>query len=213
MPTIVTSQAIFPFYTGIPRDVITNTFHFLWDEEVSDKETVATEINARLDTFYTYIYDVYSANYINFSNGRSEHFFQFEPTPRVPVVRTLAVDVTESTSTIPTEVACVVSFHAAPVSGVDRRRLHNRIYLGGLRDAITASSTTSFPVFSTAFLTRVTDAAEALLAGNTGALDWVQHSTAGGSPATRTIVGGWVDNSPDTQRRRSVNASVRTLWS
>lgn len=211
--SIITSQAIFPFFTGIPRDIITNTMHWLWDDEVIDREVAATQIAAKLDTFYTFIYENYAANYINFSLGKVECFYQMDPTPKVPEVRTLDVNVTEAASDLPTEVACVLSYHAAPVSGVDRRRLHNRIYLGGLQGFCMANSTaTSFPVFAPLFVGKVTSAASALLADNGGALDWVQYSNAGGTPETRTIVGGWVDNSPDTQRRRSVNASLRNVW-
>ena len=43
---------------------------------------------------------------------------------------------------------------------------------------------------------------------------WIQwgRSGPGGTYTGREIIGGFVDNGPDTQRRRSVDYSVRTDW-
>jgi hypothetical protein len=213
MPVIVKSQAIFPFFTGTARDVWSNTMHWLWDEVTGDRGEVADAITTSLDNFYSTVYGNGGADYVNWALARVECFFQFDTPPRVPEVRPMVITTVTSPTNIPTEAACVLSYHAAPVSGVDRRRLHNRIYLGGLNEfAITASTASSFPVISSAFRTNITTATTALLAENGAGVNWVQHSSAGGVEATRTITGGWVDNSPDTQRRRSVNPTARTSW-
>jgi hypothetical protein len=106
----------------------------------------------------------------------------------------------------------VLSYHAAPESGVPRQRLHNRIYLGGLgSSAIAASGGVGFPVISSSLRTAVATAADNMAVASDGALAWVQRSLTP-TLTNRAIVGGWIDNEPDTQRRRGVDPGTRTSW-
>jgi hypothetical protein len=210
--SILRAQTQFPMFTGIPRDVISNTIHFDWDETLTLADA-ATEIASRLTTFYTSAYNggVYRANYVNWANGTVEVSDLSGPTPRIPEVRSVIPTGAAAASTLPTEVACVLTFAAAETGGVVRQRLYNRIYLGGLEEAcMTAGSAATFPAFGTPFMDFVGNAAAALLLENDTFLSWIQYSPTAG--VARPITRGWVDNAPDTQRRRSVEASTRSTW-
>lgn len=208
-------QTIMPMFTNLPTDVCVNQFHFLATSE--DLAATATSIAARLQTFWRDIYGTTQAdrvNYIDWPNMVAKVFKLDDPTPRVPAIRNLGyTNAGTAVSTIPTEVACVLSFQAAPESGVRFQRLYNRVFIGGLPNvAFTGSAVDEFPRLSTAWTVKTNSAMSNLRVANTSGLQWVQVSGATGAPVVRTIVGGWTDNGPDTQRRRSVLASVRTTW-
>lgn len=212
---ILEAQVILPFFTNLPTDVIVNRFHF--NAPGSDAETEATDIAVRLNSFYDTAYGSGAAtrvNYIDWAQAYVKVFDLSEPTPRVPVIRALAFTAGTANSTIPTEVAVVASFHAAAESGVRFQRLYNRVYLGGLTPAwMEQSAADQFPRIAPGRVSLINTAMSDLLDANTLALEWVQVSRATGSPLAREIVGGWTDNSPDTQRRRSVLATSRSPWS
>lgn len=212
---LIRCQTIVPFFTNVATDVFTNTTHWEGSDAIS-LATHADVIAARLAVFYDDAYDgnVYKAQYCVWTAARIEVYNLADPPPRVPEVRSLGLVGSGAVSAIPTEVACVLSYHAAPESGVVRQRLHNRFYLGGLSTAaMTVGGINAFPTLTPGFVTTVAGAAVALLGANDEFISWKQFSDAGGVPIAREIVGGWVDNSPDTQRRRSVLAASRTTWS
>lgn len=208
---ILRAQSLFPFFTGIPRDVISNTMHFDWDE-VGTFADAASVIAGRLSTFYDNLYDDQrKANYVVWSDATVEVTNLEDPSPRIPEVRDLNVTGTSAASNLPTEVAMVLTYAAAETGGVVRQRLYNRIYIGGLGPtAMSNSGASAFPVLSQTYMDELVNSANALLLANDGAIDWIQYSPTSGT--ARPITRGWVDNSPDTQRRRSVEASAKTPW-
>ena len=210
------AQVILPFFTNLPTDVIVNQFHFT--STVDDVDAVGVVVAAGLETFYQEVYGTSAAervSYINWTGIRMKLFNLDDPTPRVPYISD-PFTFTNGTaaSSVPTEVACVLSFQAERESGVRYQRLYNRIFLGGVPQAAIAGSTAAtFPRFTAAWTNGIITAAQNLLEfGDTQTVPWVQASSATGALITRTVAGGWVDNSPDTQRRRSVLANVRTNW-
>lgn len=209
------TQVIFPFFTNLPRDVAVNTFHFFSGDE--DLDSVADPIATALTAFYAGVYTTGAAarvNYIDWTRIQYKTFNLEDPPPRVPVIRTPTWTAATGASTIPTEVACVLSFHAAPESGVRFQRLYNRIYLPGIMPThLSSSAVDEFPRFASTFISQITTAADGLAVPfGTPSVAWTQVSRATGAIVGRPITGGWVDNSPDTQRRRSVGASSRTTW-
>lgn len=207
---ILRAQAYIPFFTGIPRDVLTNTIHFEWDG-TGTLALAADEIATRMDEFYEEVYlpTAHAASYMVWEGAYIEVTNLAAPTPRIPEVRLIPIGVSESNSGIPTEVAVVMTYAAAETGGVIRQRLYNRIYLGGLGNAAIADGTAStFPTVAVGFRDAVALAAEQLQDHNDGAIDWIQYSPT--SETARPIVRGWIDNSPDTQRRRSVDETART---
>lgn len=209
------TEVIFPMFTNQPTDVIANNFHFL--DDVTNIEALTSRINTALTNFYNIVYSNTAAAkvpYVDWAQAVTKTFNLSEPTPRVPFIRAMpTVQGTATSTTLPTEVACVLSFRAAQQSGVAYQRLYNRIFLGALHsNDMSAAAADQFPRFTSAFTTRIANAAIALHAEVLPATEWVQVSKAGGLTAVRPIVGGWVDNGPDTQRRRSVLATLRNNW-
>lgn len=210
------AQAILPFFTNLPTDVINNQFHFL-DDTTDSHDVVAQDIADQLTRFYTDVYltaPTGRVGYIDWAQAHVKVFKLSDPTPRVPVIKPLIFSAGTGSSTIPTEVACVLTWSAAPESGVRYQRLYNRIYLGGIPNTfMDQSAADQFPRFLPAVTSRIAAAAATLaIAAIPTPTQWVQVSNAGGVTAVRQIVGGWVDNGPDTQRRRSVLATLRSNW-
>jgi len=208
-------QAVIPMFTGIPSDVITNTWSFHDSGVGTDFEAAADDINPFVQAFYDALYD----NVPNYllspaSTWEARWYNRDAPPPRAPYVLPLkAFGFTANGSAIPTETACVLSFQGARVSGQAQARRRGRVYLGGLPPAsISQSTTTAYPVFSPTFVADVAAAATALRDGlaATATYRWVVWSTV--NDGWSEVVDGWVDNSPDTQRRRSVDATLRTTW-
>lgn len=213
---IYRAQVILPFFSGIPEDVIVNQFHF--DATPDDLALVASEIYPALEDFYQTAYGTVATNRVNYVDWARVYCKVFnlsDPTPRIPYVSPFFVfSAGTNASTIPTEVAAVLSFNAEAESGVRFQRLYNRIYLGAMAPGfMTASAADEFPRLSSAFVGQVVTAAQNLLAaGEASGAEWAQVSDATGTLIARPIVGGWMDNSPDTQRRRSVLPTLRNSW-
>nr|CRY96714.1 hypothetical protein [uncultured prokaryote] len=209
---------VIPMFTGKARDVVTNTFHFV-DELDGAPESAALEIQAQLNAFY---FDVYGsvatdrANYMNWAAASIKVARLEDPTPR-PIYEVPGPwsNAGSATTSIPTEMAIVASWKAAPVAGIRYQSLYNRIYLGGLPNCMTGSSLSSFPVINVTFVDKINAAMKSLRDDFiTQDVRWIQYGMNGfgGMGVAREIVGGFVDNSPDSQRRRSVDYSIRTDW-
>jgi hypothetical protein len=209
---ILRTQAVFPYFTGIPRDVWTNTMHWQWDE-VGTLEAAGDELVVRIEAFYNGVFNDLSvkANYTTWTQAYLEIINLEDPSPRVPLRVDMPMESTSSASDIPTECSVVMTYASEDSGGIVRQRLYNRIYIGCLGNGcIDPSTASTFPQISTLFRSLIGNAANALLAENDAALSWIQYSPT--SSTARPITRGWVDNSPDTQRRRSVDPTARTTW-
>lgn len=218
---VVRAQVVLPFRTNLPSDVMTNTFHFGVDDALGMIPATVDLIPA-LTAFYLDAYDLGMAAYVNLPACHINFYDLSTPEPRIPYVDTtigaqFGTNMTTGTTAPPTEVAAVLSFEATPVAGGNQARRRGRVYLGGLTTAmLTAASSTApfFPIFNTNFLTDVIDSAEtnllSLNASSSGDIQWAVYSAT--EDVAYIVQQGWVDNSPDTQRRRGVLATARTLW-
>lgn len=206
MPTI-RATATLPYTTNIPEDVATNTVYF--DCDNSTLPANWNEIAARVIAAY-HVLDTNLSNLI--SRGTNictvTLYDMSDPEPRAPLdifpftLANAAAGVTD----LPPEVALCASYHSAFVSGIPNPRRRGRVYLGPFSTGSTA-------------LTRPPDALRLLcvdwaetLWTPIGAADvtWVQRSETTG--VTAPVVGGWVDNEWDTQRRRGRRSTARTLF-
>lgn len=207
------AQVVFPYFTNLPKDVITNTLYVFSTVGADTKESVGTAFQPLLDNFYTSIYSVGGANYVQYPNAVINWYAMDDAPPRQPFTINLGMTGFAGAATpIPTEVACVLSFQAVPQSGIPQARRRGRIYIGGLNSAwFNASGASAFPTLTSTALTTVGNAASAL-ANQTAqpTLSWRIYSQVSG--ISNPVDNGWVDQSPDTQRRRSVDAVSRTLW-
>lgn len=209
--TTFRAQCVFPYFTGLPEDVITNTLHF-WSDTLNTSDA-ADQIASRLSSFFSTIYEDEdrTANFVDWDDAMVKVYNLDDSTPRVPEERALTVTHDpEPSSVMPTEVAVVASFHAAPPITARRR---NRIYLGGFSHHIsTAGTLGAFPMVLPALIIDINTAMLALQGNNSSDLTWVGVSQATGSLVFWAPVGGWVDNTFDTQRRRGIIATSRTTW-
>lgn len=207
-----------PMFTGIPEDVIVNTFHFTFDNyPVDPTVTDIGKVFDRLKTLYDGIYGaVNRANYTTAVMTMKAYDLQL-PLPHVPRLtgtRTLAG--AAIATSLPTETAICLSMKANYIGGVAQARQRGRIYIGGVASPLTSSTASTFPEVTSAARTAIAAAASTFRAGLIAdGWRWVILSGAQVSQVlqnTFEVAGGWVDNSPDTQRRRSVGATARTVW-
>jgi len=211
--TVIRAQVVFPFFTNLPTDVSTNT---LWFDGPGDLEDAVALLRDPVGEFFTTIYGSTAASYINWTQASVRWYDMGQPTPRVPIVDPLQWDPSPSTAVntvVPTEVAIVMSFQGDLVPGQPQARRRGRIYIGGLVESdLLASLADQFPRIAAATITQCNNAAAALRTASASASHpWVVRSQTQNTSAV--VTNGWCDNSPDTQRRRSVDAQSRTTWS
>lgn len=211
-------QVAIPYFTRLPNDVVVNTFHFDWAgggaPTLTNFNTLLSDINA----FYSTIFPATGGNLINGSlvvTATSFKLFNLtDPEPRVPTFSTTATlgAQTDPLYSTPLEVALCLSYYATPISGVNQASRRGRLYIGPFGDLLSISgSPTAFTAPSTATITAFTTAAHNLKTSTTAdSWIWVVYSRKLNSSAA--IVGGWVDNAWDTQRRRGNAPTVRSLW-
>lgn len=212
------AKVTFPYFTALPEDVIVNTWHFTW--LIGDPaEGDFANLNANLGTFYSTVYSdagaVRFAPWVDFVNNTLQVYNLEDAEPR-PAIYEAGMALTGvgslTTSTVTPETAICLSYQADAAAGIPQARRRGRVFLGGLGTAIQAGSGVTFPGVASANRTLIAGAADTFAgASGTDGWIWVVHSrtVAGDSVVTN----GWVDDEPDTQRRRGREATVRTLWS
>lgn len=212
--TLFRAQIVLPMFTNLPRDVITNTLWFRDDITPSTTQEAADGLGPLIQTFYISAYaNGGLASYVLASQAYVNFYNMSDPEPRVPVRHDINLATASGVSDIPTEVSCVLSFQGDPESGVPAGRRRGRIYLGGLGSAfMSAGAPNAYPIIATVVRNAIGVAATTFRAAVNGTDDftWVVNSTTAGE--TFDVTHGWVDDSPDTQRRRSVESNLRTLW-
>lgn len=150
-----------------------------------------------------------------------------EAPPRVPV-HVYDNTITPGGASLPSEVAAVLSMHGPFVSGSDPARRRGRIYVGPLSTGAIVT-TAGVTRLESGFMTAVRRSARAALnAFDANAIFvWSVVSSGARDNTNQSIpyedrpllprqvvpvVGGWVDNAIDIQRRRGEAATVRDLW-
>lgn len=214
---LIRATVNFPTRSGIPRDNVTNSFWF--DDTVgTGLESAAEDLHEMIQEFYGDVYNTIScANWCAFGSSTASVYVDYvdwsQTPPRVPYRLNFGNSAfTYGNSVIPTEVAAVLSFQANELPGQRQERRRGRIYIAGVRaEWLTQASAGDYPTFNNTVLTNLTTAAQQLQVSALANLrPWVVYSRVNGTAAD--VTNGWVDNSPDTQRRRSVDAAARTAW-
>lgn len=151
-------------------------------------------------------------------------FDMLEPEPRVPV------DVQNNNTVsltgfqgLPEEVSMVVSYQGVPISGQSMRQRRGRMYLPTFSvNDLDATTSTVWKATAVADVVDMMTAIKNDLEASGCHLvvfSRVAAAAAGGTllnqaRAGATIVNnGWVDNEPDTQRRRGRPGGTKTAWS
>ena len=218
MTKLFRAEFVLPYFTGDISDISMNTLHVIGADTVTKEEVLEHLADSWLAQFWHVVYPpgtpANRAAYVNWQAAYMRVFDLAEPTPRVPVQATMGwTNQGSFAPTTPTEVAMCLSFSAAPEPGVPGARLRGRIFLPCV-SALTnpqASSLTTFPTFSSSAQTTIVNAFVDALELNTAFVAVCQVGLGpGGTKAARPIASVWADNSPDTQRRRSVSPTARS---
>jgi hypothetical protein len=200
-------------HTLLPSDVMTNTFH--WTElSPIGLEAAADALTPVIADFYESVYagSLGMGNYMRPTLATVNWYDLSQPAPRAPYTLPLGATIPVVVTQLPTEVATVLSFQGDQISGTPQSRRRGRIYIGAIADAAVVPTTTSiFPRWTTSWLSGITAGATNFLLGNSvPGVRWSVWSPTDQSAAL--VTNGWVDDSPDTQRRRSVFSTSRQIW-
>jgi hypothetical protein len=219
---LVKAQVTIRGATGLPSDVYVNTYHF--QSLTPPSEADYDDLSQRIINAYTTqlpgttgaLHTLYA--FCVSGEGHSVKLYNLdEPQPRVPFF-TQYFDLPSAVggSSLPTQVACVGSYHAAPQSGIPMARRRGRVYFGPFSEgnAVRALDANSGEVKPAPELTaRIIGCLSHIRGVELGLVwQWVVHSPTSGPLARYPVVGGWVDNRFDTQRRRLSDATQRTFW-
>ena len=207
--THIRVMAKFQGRSGLAADMYVNTFYFVGantpqEDIVLATTAVATFYNVSPPAGFQAVGAYLSARL--FREYTIKCYDMDTPKVRVPTNSPGELPSPGVTNGPPEEVAVTLSYHASmpPVSG--RRR--GRIFLGPLNESAYAkASTTAYSRVSDNFSGDLCKAATVL--GNTPLIQWSIRST---RPAEnyQAIVGGYVDDALDTQRRRGEVSTIRT---
>lgn len=218
LPDIYRAQVVLPGKSGLPEDVFVNNWYFRNDVVLAPLGEVTGAIKRVLDSFYTGAAATGSrvSNFLSpyIGVGTVYHIYDLGQAPPRTRHREVASPlVGQPTSTLPTEVALCLSFYAG--NNAPRRR--GRIYIGPLGGNVLTTSTGSLPVPAPGLLETIADRASNV-GRTTENVTWVMVTRGGTKPPleppnARVITAGWVDSAWDTQRRRGLKATGRTVFS
>lgn len=214
---LLRAQVRFRYYTNLPEDVSTNTFHFVTNDS-NPPATDAAAITTALNGFYQdHGVSGASGPYspVIATSGHTAVFYNLDdPEPRVPIYTgTMTAPPRNSTQNgLPEECAAVLSFQANPQSGVNQARRRGRIYLGPLSQSVNSpGASNAFSAVGTVFRNAVIGAAvEWLLENGVETWKWAVYSPTADTAVL--VTNGWMDVSWDTQRRRGGRVTGRQVW-
>ena len=217
---IIQAQVNMKASSGLPKDTTVNTLHF----------STADLLPATLDSITEAIKDLYNGStaggvrlsqWYGASVTRVGNVIKYvnldDPPPRAPLRIDPWTLSDSATSSLPHEVAMVLSFQADAVSGTIQARRRGRIYIGPLSEAANQVGNPN-----SGLMLSMAQAGQRLAAASEAAAFWNWIVLSEANPGTPTrpayprtfsvVTNGWVDNAFDTQRRRGFTATSRTIW-
>lgn len=203
MSTVERAQVTIRTEDNNPANFLTNT----WYANVEDS-TGRDNWVAALATFYQSLDDRFS-NLIAQNNHEIKVYDMADPEPRAPILETtFNLPADPSIASLPSEVALCLSFQAARQSGQSQARRRGRIYFG--IPSTSQAGGDGRP--SSAFVVALAEAGEDLLAQSVTDGDWAWAVYSTVDDNISFVTNGWVDNSWDTQRRRGLEYTTRTVF-
>jgi hypothetical protein len=144
-------------------------------------------------------------------NGHEVKYYDL-PGPGEPnypvVIDTFNLTSDPSTASLPTEVACCLSFQGLKIPGEPQNRRRGRVYIGPLTNTVNSAgrpSTTLQTTLATAAVTLYSGLKACSVPGSLAIWSQVDQ-------AAILVDNGWVDDAFDIQRRRGVERTSRTTW-
>lgn len=201
----IRAQVILHTEDAVPENYISNSWCFEGMTPGADDAAVVTILKD--------FYDDISASYWSTFIAQNGHDVKLSLLPGTPpnypfFEGTFNLAANPSGTELPNENAICLSFQGARSAGLPQARRRGRVYLGPWgTTANTAGRPTAALVtqIATAATTLQTAAAAVATAG--GLAVW---STVDQAPVI--VDDGWIDNAWDTQRRRGLLYTARTLW-
>lgn len=211
------AQVSIPYFTAIPKDVVTNTWHFQWVGVGSPSTSDYNNLRDDLKAFYQPIYTTPNsmACYARPLLTTIKIYDLIDTVPRIPrytSAMALTVTLDTTTTTLAAETAVCLSYKATPLAGIPLASLRGRIYLGALGAGVTGpGATNAFPSPTSVFRTALKNGAINLITAlATHNWIWVVYSRS--RDQSHASINGFIDDAYDTQRRRGQGATTRTLW-
>lgn len=220
---LMRAQVTIPMDSGVPEDSVVNTFYFDGDDFPGAGDDFYHEgVMSLLTAFYHDIDANLFARTVG-SEATVRIYDMRDAMPRIPeLVDTIGLEPSAG-DPLPSEVALCCSFAAAMESGVPAARRRGRVYLGPINDTQVAVVGSHLRPASDLLAVVASAAGDMQNGYNTGApadssIRWAIYSPKTDSVASiddafNDVVGGWVDNEFDTQRRRGPAATSRTTFS
>jgi len=218
--SVLLVQMSFPSLDGVVKNGVANTFHFGTDG--TDDDTDANLVADGVADFYringggtTLPLRQWMAGHIDTHHARARVYRLNDAEPRIPIHDETYDLGANGGDGLPSEVALVMSFKAAPVSGENPRNRRNRIYFGPLREACTDLGANQIIRPIATLKEALRSAGERMLTifgGGGGSPSWIVYSPTLGLTNTRAVASGWVDDAFDIQRRRGVQPTSRVTF-
>lgn len=202
----IRAQVILENTSGRPENRVVNTWHFLIQD---------TLLLPNVDLMFAELVAFYNAIDVNLGAQLSgvwsiKWYSLNEPAPRTPFQVNNPPNLVVSSTALPAEVAVCLSYKAVQPSGVPSARRRGRLYIGPLSNGWLSATVTPDVRPDNTRLVALRDAAQTILDHSRTATTWDWALWSPTDTVARPIVGGYVDNAFDTQRRRGVEATNRT---
>lgn len=201
--------------TNLPEDIQTNTLHFK-----SNALTAVGLVNTLQPFLQTWMQAV-SPNMpssLFTTTALVKYYDMTDPEPRVPIDQNNVTIALSAGAALPEEVSMVLSYQAIALSGTPQARRRGRIYLPTMTSPI-ATVTGGRVEWASATRTSIANATTTFKGScDSNDCDWNVYSptifalTSDLDDALAPVDNGWIDNSPDTQRRRGHGPTARTAW-
>lgn len=201
------AQVSIPYSSGLPEDVSVNTWSF---DGTAPDEAAGPSIANGLAGFYDNIAPRMGPALV-FNQTRVKIYRWADAEPRAPFFDEVLAIPPElnNGAPMPDEVAACLSFAAPQASGQPQARRRGRVYLGPLAASALAQEGAHMYV-SALFIADVEDGLDiAQGIWSTGSVGHGVWSRVDG--VFRQATSYWMDNALDTQRRRGVRATARTV--
>lgn len=202
------AQTTLQWHTGLPRDVTVNTSYWSCPGSVDD----FNEIGARLFNFYD-DFSQYLSGVVALTGHEVKLYDLDDSEPRQPVhIYPFNLNGATATTSLPGELAVVLSYYGQPASGIPMASRRGRMYLGPWSSTALAAGTASATatINSSMIGTIIASVANLYTPITQSDVTWCQYSDKLGlAPA---VEAGWIDNEWDIQRRRGAEASARTTF-
>lgn len=220
LQNLIRSQIAYPRATGLSEDTQTNTLHWGCDDPLIDRETMQAAIQTPLDAWLG-VLDGFMDSTMFVTPATTDWYDMLDPTPRVPFATVNTALTLTNVTSLPMEVTCVISYQGAVTSGVNQARRRGRNYLptfnvSNIAEAsgrvVWSGSSLGFLEAGWEALMTSVEAADCYLA----VFSQTTYNGTAGSPLTRLqdsttrVTSAWVDNEPDTQRRRGGRTGTKT---